>query len=362
MNEERVKFAIVGLGNIGTRHAAVINAEPRASLVGVCDIEIEKCRRVSSLYGELPWYKDFNDLIRNTEAEVVNVCTPHGLHAPMAIAAADAGKHILVEKPMALTVLDSQRMIDAANRNGVRLMVVKQNRYNVPIALAKATLDAGRLGKIYMVQCNVLWNRHPGYYAESKWRGTKELEGGALYTQASHFLDLMIWWFGDVVGAHAEIATQKHSIETEDCGNALLRFSSGVMGSLTWTVCVYNKNYEGSITIIGEKGIIKIGGPYLNKIEHWDVLSYPLPDGIDFIDKPNIYGKYQGTSSNHDKVVQDVIASLLNERHHVVEGDEGIKTIKAIEEIYNNASILTKAPDIKTGECSSGFVIADRRL
>jgi len=256
----------------------------------------------------------------------------------MSIDAAKAGKHILVEKPMALTSRDAKAMIEAASQQGVRLMVVKQNRFNIPIALTKKALEENRLGRIFMVQCNVLWNRHNEYYRGSNWRGKKELEGGALYTQASHFIDLLIWWFGDVVGAEATIATKNHEIDIEDCGTAQLLFESGVMGSLTWTTCVYNKNYEGSITIIGENGTIKIGGQYLNKIEYWDVQSHPLPDEVEFVDQPNAYGgKYQGTSSNHDKVIAAVVARLLKERRNVVEGEEGLKSVEAIELIYNNA-------------------------
>jgi UDP-N-acetyl-2-amino-2-deoxyglucuronate dehydrogenase len=277
-------------------------------------------------------------MLAQTEVDVISICTPHGLHAPMAIQAIGAGRHVLVEKPMALTSNDCRAMIQTARQNDVHLMVVKQNRYNVPIALTKQALDAGKLGRIFMVQCNVLWNRHQGYYRGSNWRGRKALEGGALYTQVSHFIDLMIWWFGEVVNGTAQIATKNHDIEIEDCGVAQVQFASGVMGSLLWTTCVYNKNYEGSITIIGERGIIKIGGQYLNKIEHWDVQAYPLPEDVRFVDKPNAYGKYQGTSSNHDKVINDVVGDLLHERHNVVEGDEGIKTIKAIEMIYRNAS------------------------
>ncbi|SNB45052.1 Gfo/Idh/MocA family protein [Geobacter sp. DSM 9736] len=336
-----VKFAIVGCGAIGSRHAAVIDAEARGSIVTFCDTVSEKARLLSEKYGnDITCYTDYDEMLASTDATVVNICTPHGLHAEMAIKAANAGKHILVEKPMALTVADSMAMIKAAEENSVHLMVVKQNRFNVPIALTKQAIDSGKLGRVFMAQCDVLWNRHDGYYAESNWRGSKTLEGGALYTQASHFIDLLNWWFGDVVAVQAEIATRNHSIEIEDCGNALLTFDSGVMGSLTWTTCVYNKNYEGSITIIAENGTIKIGGPYLNKIEYWDVKAMPLQDDIIFVDKPNAYGKYQGTSSNHDKVVANVVSKLLNERHHVVEGDEGIMSIRAIEMIYKHARMV----------------------
>jgi len=334
----RVRFAVVGLGNIGSRHLAVLEAHPQAQIIALCDIELGKCRKFSTLYGGAPFFSEYEDLLGCTEVDVVSICTPHGLHAPMAIAALNAGKHVLVEKPMALTTGEAEAMISAAHQNGVRLMVVKQNRYNIPIALTKQALDAGKLGRIFITQCNVLWNRHENYYRESNWRGRKALEGGALYTQVSHFIDLMVWWFGDVVSATTQIATKNHAIEIEDCGTAQLQFASGVMGTLVWTTCVYNKNYEGSITIIGEKGTIKIGGQYLNKIEYWDVQAFPLPDDIQFVDKPNSYGKYQGTSSNHDKVIRDVIADLLSGQHIVVDGSEGLKTVRAIEMIYQSLS------------------------
>ncbi len=330
-----VKFAVVGCGNIGSRHIAVVDSQENAVLSALCDIDPEKLTKYSSLYGNVPTFTSFDEMLEKSDVDVVNICTPHGLHAPMAIAAANHGKNVLVEKPMALTTREADEMIAAGERNNVRIMVVKQNRYNVPIALTKQALDSGKLGKIYMVLCNVLWNRHEGYYRDSSWRGSKELEGGALYTQVSHFIDLMIWWFGDVVQASSQVATLSHNIEIEDNGSARLVFDTGVMGSLTWSTSVYNKNYEGSFTIIGENGTIKIGGQYLNKIDFWDVQSMPLPEDIAFVDKPNAYGgKYQGTSSNHDKVINEVVADLLFERHNTVEGDEGIKTIRAIEMIY----------------------------
>ncbi|MFN6341956.1 MAG: Gfo/Idh/MocA family protein [Bacteroidota bacterium] len=334
----KIRFAIVGCGSIGSRHIAVTDAENNAEIVALCDIDEAKVASLSALYGNIPYFTDYDKMLTQCDADVINICTPHGLHAEMAIKAAEAGKNILVEKPMALNVADCHRMIEAAQRNHVKLMVVKQNRYNIPIALTKKALESGALGKIFMVQCHVLWNRHQGYYNESNWRGSLALEGGALHTQVSHFIDLMIWWFGDVTHAKTDIATFNHAIEIEDCGQTLLTFKSGTLGTIVWTTCVYNKNYEGSITIIGENGTIKIGGQYLNKIEFWDVKSFPLPEDIEFTDKPNAYGKYQGTSSNHDKVVHDVVAELLNERHNVVEGDEGMKTIEAIELIYNSAT------------------------
>lgn len=328
------KFAIVGCGSIGKRHIAVIDAEERASVVAICDSDEAVAREQSLLYDGLPFYPDYSKMLAEVDADIISIATPHALHADMAIEALEAGFDVLVEKPMALTVTDCKRMNDAAKRTGKRLWVVKQNRHNVPVRLAKDVIDKGMLGKIFMIKCDILWNRYQGYYDDSPWRGNKAREGGALFTQASHFIDLLIWWCGDVVRAKGHAETQNHNIETEDSGVAILNFSSGTIGSLVWTTCVYNKNFEGSITIIGERGTIKIGGKYLNKIEFWDVEGYPLPEGIDFSDKPNAYGKYQGTSSNHDKVIKALISHLHHEGNETVDGFEGMKSIAAIEYIY----------------------------
>ncbi len=195
-----------------------------------------------------------------------------------------------------------------------------------------------------MAQCNVVWNRYDGYYAQSPWLGRRRFEGGALYTQVSHFLDLLIWICGDVVDAGGRIETKNHAIEIEDCGTAWLRFAGGTMGSLFWTTCAYNRNYEGSITLIGERGLVKIGGPYLNRIEHWDVEGFPLPDGIEWVDRPNAYGKYQGSSSNHDKVIDDVIRRINREDVRIVAGEEGLRTVRAIELIYDRCEAAASVP------------------
>lgn len=330
----KIKFAIVGCGSIGKRHVAVLDAEQDAELVAICDTDEARCKELSALYGNLKYFTDYETMLNTIDADVINVVTPHALHKKMSIQALNKGFNVLVEKPMALTLEDCKAMNEAADKAGKILWVVKQNRYNVPVKLAKDAIDKGMLGKIFMIKCDILWNRYQGYYDESPWRGKLEQEGGALYTQASHFIDLMVWWCGDVVDVKAQIETQNHTIETEDTGSAILNFSSGTVGSLNWTTCVYNKNFEGSITLIGEYGTIKIGGQYLNKIEYWDVRGYPLQEGVEFTDKPNSYGKYQGTSSNHDKVVKAILAKIDHKEAEVVEGFEGMKCIDAIEKIY----------------------------
>lgn len=268
----KMKFAVVGCGNIGKRHVAVINDDEDAELTAVCDIDNGVLKKLNNDYN-VKTFTDYSKMLEETDCDIICICTPHGLHASMSVEAAEKGKHILVEKPMALDSASAKGMIAAAKENNVNLYVVKQNRYNKPILLVKELLDANGLGKIFMVQTNVLWNRHQRYYEESSWRGKKSTEGGALHTQVSHFLDLLIWWFGDVVEAKSIMDTLNHDIEIEDCGVSALRFENGALGSLNWTTCVYNSNYEGSITIVGELGTIKIGGRYLNKIDHWDVHS-----------------------------------------------------------------------------------------
>lgn len=330
----KVKIAIVGCGNIGSRHLAVVDAYPEAQLAGFCEVDPVKRERYSALYEGVGVFGSLDDMLEKTDAELVVICTPHHLHAEQALAVIATGRHVLVEKPMALTVADADRMIEAAGKARVLLMVVKQNRHNLPVAFTREAIDGNRLGRILMAQCNVTWNRYDGYYQSSPWLGRKRFEGGSLYTQVSHFIDLLIWFCGDVVEAGGRIETKNHDIEIEDCGTAWMRFASGGMGSLLWTTCAYNRNFEGSITLMGERGLVKIGGPYLNRIEHWDVEGFPLPEGIEWVDKPNAYGRYQGSSSNHDKVLRDVIRRIRREEFRVVNGEDGRRTVKAIEMIY----------------------------
>ncbi len=331
---EKKRFGIIGCGHIGKRHAAVLDNYEFADLISVCDLRVEQAQEQADLYGNMSVYKNFEDLLQQ-DIDVVTICTPHHLHKPMTLAALKAGKHVVVEKPMTLSVADAVEMSQAAQAAELKLFVVKQNRYNVPIKLADEAIKNNRLGKIYNVHCNVLWNRHQEYYNQSDWRGSKKTEKGALFTQASHFIDILVWWFGKVTEAKTVMATQAHTIEIEDCGQSSVLFESGVIGSISWTTNVYNKNYEGSITIIGEHGTIKIGGGYLNKVEYWDVKSHPLPDNISYVDKPNDYGKYQGSSSNHHRVIEEVVKDLSGKKSNIVEGKEGLLSIAAIETIYN---------------------------
>ncbi len=333
-----VKFAIVGCGNIGSRHLAVVDAQEGARAVALCDIDAAKRSKYCDLYDNVRGFASIDELLDRCDADVVTICTPHYLHAEHALKAIAAKRHVLVEKPMSLRVQDADDMIQAAREAGVLLMVVKQNRYNLPVVLTKNALDAGHFGRLLMAQCNVVWNRYDGYYSQSPWLGRTDLEGGALFTQVSHFIDLLGWLCGEIVDAGGHIETKNHQIEIEDCGSAWLRFENGVIGSLLWTTCAYNRNYEGSITLLGERGIVKIGGQYLNRIEHWDVQGAPPPNAVEWVDRPNTYGKYQGSSSNHDKVIRDVVRAVNREQCSVVSGEEGRRTVKTIEMIYDKCT------------------------
>jgi UDP-N-acetyl-2-amino-2-deoxyglucuronate dehydrogenase len=343
-DSRKIRFAVVGCGNIGARHLQHIYANPGAKLAALCDSDESVCAKYSSQYG-VPGFTDYDRLLEDSDVDVVSVCTPHALHAPMAIQAVNSGRHVLVEKPMALTVSDALQMKRAAAAKGQHLMMVWQNRYNVPIKLTYDALREGRLGRIFMAHCSVLWNRPQSYYDSSPWRGNSHLEGGALFTQCSHFIDLMIHFFGEIECVNSIGDTKNHDIEVEDCGTAMLRFYSGVLGSLSYTTCVHNKNYEGSITIVGEKGTIKIGGEYLNRIDFWDVQSYPLPRNLQFTDKPNKYSSYSGSASNHDKVIADVVATLTGRVPRTPGWDDGHRVVKAIQMIYrsqaNDGAVVT---------------------
>jgi predicted dehydrogenase len=330
-------FGVIGCGQIGRRHLAAIAQEPEANALAVCDTDAAVLEEAQKALPGIRTFAKAANLLALPEIDIVSICTPHRSHSELAIAAAEAGKDILVEKPMALSEADAAAMIDAAKANRVRLIVVKQNRFNAPVEIVARAIAEGRLGQIYMAQCNVFWNRYPGYYADSPWRGQKAEERGALHTQVSHFIDLLVWWLGPLAEARTITDTLHHQIEIEDCGASALRFAGGTIGSLAWSTAVYNVNYEGSITLIGEKGTIKIGGRYLNKIEFWDVESFPQPAIDAPEDQPNDYGGYVGSSANHGRLFHEVARHVVAARGGIVEGDEGLLTVSAIERIYDGA-------------------------
>lgn len=334
-SSEKVRFGIVGCGRIAQRHAEHINS--KAILTAVCDVDKKRADELALRYNGRPYYHIEEMLEAEKTIDVISVCSPNGLHASHSIASLKAGFHVLCEKPMAITVQDCGEMIQAAERANKRLFAIKQNRYNPPVAAVKRILDEGRLGKVLSIQMNCFWNRNGDYYLNS-WKGTKDMDGGTLFTQFSHFIDLLYWLVGDVKNVQAFTGNFAHKgmIEFEDTGVVILEFYNGAIGSINYTVNSFGKNMEGSLTLFGEKGTVKIGGQYLNELEYQEIEGYSienLPEG----NKANNYGTYTGSMSNHDKVYDNIIEVLQNNAAVTTSSFEGMKTVEIIEKIYKSA-------------------------
>jgi UDP-N-acetyl-2-amino-2-deoxyglucuronate dehydrogenase len=333
-----LRFAIIGCGRIAQRHAEQISKKGR--LEAVCDVVSEKADRLAEKYGVRAYYSIEELIAGEPGIDVVVICTPNGLHAQHSIQSLEAGFNVLCEKPMALHVKDATAMIEASKGSGRQLFVVKQNRYNPPVMAVKKALDEERLGKVFSLQLNCFWNRDAAYYKDS-WKGTQHLDGGTLYTQFSHFIDLLYWMIGDIKGVHAVLANYAHQeiIDFEDTGVVLLEFLNGAIGTLNYTVNSFSKNMEGSLTLFAEKGTVKIGGQYLNKLEYQEIKDYNI-DNLPAGNTANNYGTYVGSMSNHDKVYENVIDVLHNNAQMTTTAEEGLKTVEIIEKIYRTATRL----------------------
>ena len=335
---KRLNVAVIGTGRIGKRHIKHINN--LAHLQAICDIKKDVADNVSS-ENNCPGYYSIDDLLeQEKELDLVSICTPNGLHAEHTIKALNAGNHVLCEKPMATKTYDCERMITAAEQANKRLFVVKQNRFNPPIQAVKKAIDERRLGKIFNVQLNCFWNRNPQYYQESDWKGKKDIDGGTLFTQFSHFIDLLYWLVGDIekVQVFTNNFTHQDLIEFEDTGVISLQFSNGALGTINYTVCSYDHNMEGSITLFAENGTVKIGGQYLNTLEYQSIKDEYKITYDDAGHPANDYGFYKGSMSNHDKVYENVIDVLTNQGKIQTNMLEGLKTVQIIEKIYKAAN------------------------
>ena len=333
-----LSFAIIGCGNIAKRHAEQI--QEVGNLVAVCDIIRSKAEEVGKKYNA-EIFSSIEELFANKKGiDVAVICTPNGLHAAHSVFSLQAGCHVLCEKPMAINSSDCRMMIQETEKAGKHLFVVKQNRFNPPVVAVKKLLDEKKLGNIYSIQLNCFWNRNAKYY-ENSWKGTMALDGGTLFTQFSHFIDLLYWMFGDVkqVKGFKKNAAHQNIIEFEDTGVVILEFENGGMGTINYTVNSFQKNMEGSLTIFGEKGTVKIGGQYLNELEYQQIESYVvsnLPAG----NKANEYGSYQGSMSNHDKVYKNLVDVINNNAAMAAGSRDGLKTVEIIERIYAAAENL----------------------
>jgi UDP-N-acetyl-2-amino-2-deoxyglucuronate dehydrogenase len=330
-----IKFGILGCGRIAKRHSDLLGGGlvKGAKLVAVCDPVRERADAIAAKYG-VPAFYDIDQFLAYQGMDAVSVLTPSGMHPPHVIACAKAGKHVVVEKPMALRLEDADSMIRACDEAGVKLFVVKQNRFNVPVVKAREALDAGRFGRLILGTVRVRWCRDQAYYDQDDWRGTWAYDGGVLTNQASHHVDMLEWFFGDVVSVHARAITALAKIETEDTAVATVKFRNGALGVIEATTAVRPKDLEGSLSILGEKGTVEIAGFAVNEIRHWR-FSEELPSDKDVIEKfsvnpPNVYG------FGHHAYYDHVVDCLINQRAALVDGLEGRRSLELISALYES--------------------------
>jgi len=330
----KIKVALVGCGRISKNHLESITHLPReAELVAVCDCIPERADQAAEQYNAVPYY-DYDKMLEDADCDLIAIATPSGLHPEMGIKAAKKGKHVLTEKPMGINIKSADLLINACSDAGVMLFVVKQNRLNATMQLLKKAIAKERFGKIYAAHVNVFWQRPQEYYDAASWRGTFAMDGGAFMNQASHYVDSLYWLLGDVIEVAAFTDTMARKIEGEDTGSAILKFTSGAIASINVTMLTYPKNFEGSVTVLGEKGTVKIGGVAINKIEHWDFASYDDDDRIveqSNYSPPNVYG------FGHFPYYQNVFATLRNDCEPETDGASGRKSLEIIEAIYKSA-------------------------
>ncbi len=334
IKDRNINIALVGCGRVAKNHFdAIKEHQDRLTLTAVCDVNEETLQKISKQYG-VDAYNHIDDLLRHANADIVALCTPSGLHPSDAIKIAQSGRHVLSEKPMATRWQDGLRMVQACDEAGVRLFVVKQNRLNATLQLLKNAIDEGRFGRIYLANVNVFWARPQDYYNQSEWRGTWELDGGAFMNQASHYIDLIHWLLGPVQSVQAMTGTLARTIEAEDTGVINIRWRNGAMGSVNVTMLAYPRNYEGSITILGEKGTVRIGGVAVNEIQHWEFAdSHPLDEQIKA-------ANYQTTSVygfGHPLYYNNVIDTLQGKASPLVDGREGLSSLELLIAAYRAA-------------------------
>ncbi|HZJ00127.1 MAG TPA: Gfo/Idh/MocA family oxidoreductase, partial [Gemmatimonadaceae bacterium] len=286
------RISLVGCGRISRNHVDAISRVDGLELVAASDEDAERAKSVAEPLG-IPWFTSYEKMLDDVESDIVSICTPSGLHPVQGVLAANSGRHVVTEKPMAISLRAADELVQACDKNHVHLFVVKQNRLNEPVKMLKKAVETGRFGRLYMASCTVFWARPQDYYDQASWRGTWEFDGGAFMNQASHYVDLIQWLMGPVESVMAKTATLARKIETEDTGVAVLRFRSGALGVIEVTMLTYPKNMEGSITLLGEKGTAKIGGTAVNKVEHWEFADAdPDDDRIRGMSSnpPNVYG------------------------------------------------------------------------
>jgi UDP-N-acetyl-2-amino-2-deoxyglucuronate dehydrogenase len=334
ITDRKIKFAVLGCGRISPKHfEAIEKHKENVELVAVCDIDETVLNEVSKKYG-VSGYSSLEEMLEKSDADVITICTPSGLHPEQTITIAKAGRHVVTEKPMATRMSDGKRMVRTADEEGVHLFVVKQNRLNPTLQLLKSAVEKKRFGRIYMVTLNVFWTRPQEYYDQAKWRGTWEFDGGAFMNQASHYIDLLNWLIGPIESVFSYTSTLERNIEVEDTGVSCIKWRSGAMGTINVTMLTYPKNYEGSITILGEKGTVEVGGVAVNEIKHWE---FDTEDEDDKKVKESNYETSSVYGIGHPLYYNNVIKVLRGEDKPETDGRSGLGSLETLIAMYLSA-------------------------
>jgi UDP-N-acetyl-2-amino-2-deoxyglucuronate dehydrogenase len=336
MNEQDVvRFAVVGCGHIGKRHAEMITRNPECTLIALCDIQPKEALGIDGY--DVPFYSSIDELLEQEKnLDVVSICTPNGLHTEHTIQCLKAKHHVVCEKPLGLTRSSCEQMIHTSLQVSRQVFAVMQNRYSPPSVWLKDMVDSGRLGELFMVQISMYWNRDERYYKPGIWKGTQHLDGGTLFTQFSHFIDIMYWLFGDIKDIEGKFADFNHKVltEFEDSGMVNFRFVNGGLGSINYSTAVWNKNLESSMTILGSKGSIQVSGQYMNEVVYCHVEGYEMPE-LPKSNPANDYGHYKGSAANHHFIFENVVDTLKHRTSATTNALEGMKVVDIIERIYN---------------------------
>ncbi len=330
-----IKFAVVGQGHIGKRHAEMIRRNPNTLLVAVCDVLSQHELGLENI--EEQFFTSYEALLASgLDIDVINICTPNGFHADYAMQALQAKKHVVLEKPIALTKNDAEKILFKSLKMSKHVFSVMQNRYSPPAAWMKELVDNQILGDIYMVKLDCYWNRDEHYYKKGSWHGDAKLDGGTLFTQFSHFIDIMYWLFGDITNICGNFSDFNHQNLTdfEDSGIVTFNFVDGNgMGCLNYSTSVWDTNFESAITIIGSKGTVKVAGQYMNDVVYCHVKDYVMPE-LPASNPPNDYGRYKGSAQNHHFVIENVVEKILGDGDINTNILEGMKVVDIIERIY----------------------------
>lgn len=335
MSGKKIKFGVIGCGHIGKRHAEMISRNADCELVALSDV-LPKEKLALDAYPTVPFFTSADDMLNSgIEMDVVSVCSPNGLHAAHSLKVLEAKKHVVCEKPMALKKSDCEDVIHKALNVHRQVFCVMQNRYSPPAEWLKEIVEKKILGDTYMVQLNCYWNRDERYYKPGTWKGKKDMDGGVLFTQFSHFIDMMYWLFGDIdkIKAHFFNFNHQKSTEFDDSGVVSFQFTKQGAGCINFSTSVWDTNFESSLTIIGEKGTVKVGGQYMDKIEYCHIKDYTMPT-LAPTNPANDYGAYKGSAANHHYIIENVVKTLKGDSSVSTNALEGLKVVDIIERIY----------------------------